>query len=342
MMRKLILTIFLAFALLLTARASTPAAAPADKAKQKFDDAYRKEKPEKFLRGTKLTATQFQYMAQAQIDVLSYMLCLYFRANGKFPKNLSDLMQSKLWICDFNDLITGEPIEPIQFIPTSGDFITPEQELGGGATPPNPEGQGGGPQAPPLPPRGTPQIVASSFRVNPESVPASPGGVYYYGTDNFFQVIVFFDHSVYKEAYQNGQYNFYSDNFAVRSETKSVQLDTPMLNEAVIVSQIVPRAYNALQFVSDKPTMRPDEMAALGVRTVLEEAKTLGIVPLNPYTGKHLAVSPSFAEGDVYTRDQGDGFPYYFCFTGGRLRTLDEMNDPKVYRAHQSEIASRR
>jgi hypothetical protein len=338
MRTKLAIVLFLASAVLLAWSSSPVAAAPPNKAKQKFEEAYKKDKPEKYLPGTKLTPSQFRYLAQAQIDVLSYMLALYYHANGRFPGRLAELMQSKLWICDFNNVITGEPIEPIQFTPTKEDFLTPDQEFGGGAPSPGQNEQGG----PPMPDRGAPRMTERARRVNPQSVPASPGGVFYYGSGSSFQVIVFFDHDVYQEVHQDGPYNFYADSYAVRSETQNVPMDTPMLAEAVIVTQIIPKAFNALAFISDKPTLKPDEMAALGILKILAEAEALGIVPWNPYTGRPLAVSRSFAEGDVYTTDTGDGFPYYFCFPGGRLRTLDEMSDPKVYRAHQSEIASRR
>lgn len=302
---------------------------------------------------------EFRALAHAQLDAIALMCNHYLTKYGEYPKDLYELQASEFWVASIDNLLTGLPIQQMEYSPTGADFVHDPigsvipQPSGSyqGATPRMPQtgtGNGSGNQNDNNQDNQGNNGQSNTFtyisvippRLDPSRISAAePGNVLYYPvSDSALQLIMWMNNDVYVDYFQTSPLE--NDVIRYKLVREINPTDRSILTAAILLEEVIPRNYSYWQFYTGHDPLLPMDIPSLKWDQREEMYGILRIQPMNALLNAKMEMVKEYTIGMV--ADVGnEGVPPVYCMHGNRLRTLRELIDPKYLNEHKEEVINR-
>ncbi len=299
---------------------------------------------------------EFRALALSQLDTIAFMCNHFASKHGEYPRDLYALQASEFWVAEIDNIISGQPIQQIEFTPSDGDYL--RDPVGSAIQ----QSSGSIPRQSPNLPQGGMGTDGSGQGVNqqgnnqqnnaftyvsiiPPRLDASrigaiePGNVLYYKvSDSALQLIMWMNNDVFVDYFQTSPLE--NDVIRYNLVRELNPTDRSILAMAILIEEVIPRNFSYWQFYTGQDPLLPMDIPKLKWEQRAPMYKALRIRPINAMLRAPIELVKEYRLGMV--ADFGDGAvqPVY-CLHGNRLRTLRELTDPRYLNEHAEEIVKR-
>jgi hypothetical protein len=288
------------------------------------------------------TEPDFAAIAQAQLETIHYMAHVYLTQNSVYPESLQELRDSPYWVVDIVNQYSGLPVRQLPFRPREGDYATGDALPGGGVF--------GAPEDEDATEPRTGQIIVgddtrrvatAGRRIEPGSVEfPSPGDILYFQEADSLQLVMYDDTGAWQELWVELPFNYRAANLSI-TESVRPRSDLIVAEMATHLELMLPGMYNRYLFLTDRPTLPPDELDAKLSGHFEEIAEELYLVYLNPVKNRPLMRADYYSPGDLATASWLDEEGRFYFLEGERARSFEELTDEEAFRQRATVVERR-
>ncbi len=284
----------------------------------------------------------FAAISRAQLETIHYMAHVYLECNSVYPESLQELRDSPYWVVDVFNQYTGLPVQQLPFIPRAGDYAS------GAALPEG--GFFGGDEDESSEPRtghvivdedGTRRVATAGRRIDPGRVEfPSPGDLLYHQEADSLQLVIYDDSGAWQELWMELPFNYRAANLKV-TESVRPRSDFVVAEMATHMELLLPGMYNRYLFLTDRPTLTPDELDEMLTGSFEKSAEELFLEYLNAVKKRPFMRADYYSPGDLATVPWLDEEGRFYFLEGERARSFAELTDEDILREHAAAIKRR-
>jgi len=288
------------------------------------------------------TESAFAAVAKAQLETIHYMAHVFLARNGVYPESLQELRDSPYWVVDVFNQYTGLTVQQIPFIPRDEDFAfasaLPEGSVFGAVEEESPEPRTGQVI---VDEDGARRVATAGRRIDPGRVQfPSPGDVLYYGEADSLQLVIYDDAGAWQELWIELPFNYRAANLRVVKSARP-RTDFLVAEMATHLELLLPGMYNRYLFLTDQPTLTPDELERKLSSQFEKIAGELFLQYVNPVKSRTFMRADYYSPGDMADAEWLDEDGRFYFLDGKRARSLVELTDEDALREHSAAVKRR-